>query len=361
MTVVRGGRLFMYDIVEGIHKALRIESTWAFVLVVALGAGLVGGFFAWVIDVGYRNSAEYKAEHPPKTQAVTPNNSPAQSVTATTNSQTPTESPAQAQGTVTPKKQKPASAKASQPTYSITNPAGSIVNQNSPNLGSQTVINEPPDREWKISTSQKSLLCSSPATARIFAVDSQEAIRFSYKIADVLVHCGWHVPEMGTCQYARTINGVWVQSNSADPSTPILLGSMEGDFPVKRSDFQEFAVGWVVINIGDHGAIKEGDTLPPCTMANITGGYRSDHAEATVPAYDNSVHIGPGAKVDQSSTGPCSPNIIGGSPTVNCAPPPPPPAHVTVCVSPPRKVKEGNTEILETILTLTTDSAIDAP
>src|ERR1700731_1709119 len=83
MTVVRGGKAVMYDIVEGIHKALRIESTWAFVLVVAIGAGLVGGFFAWVIDVGYRNSAEYKAEHLPKQQAVTTNNLPAESATAT--------------------------------------------------------------------------------------------------------------------------------------------------------------------------------------------------------------------------------------------------------------------------------------
>ncbi len=39
------------------------------------------------------------------------------------------------------------------------------------------------------------------------------------------------------------------------------------------------------------------------------------------PQQDNSVHIGEGAKVDQSSTGPCSPNMIGGSNTVNCAAP----------------------------------------
>jgi hypothetical protein len=91
----------MYDIVEGIHKALRIESTWAFVLVVALGSGLVGGFFAWVIDVGYRNSAEYKAEHPPKQQAVTTDNLPAGIATAPT----PTTGTAKAIGKTQPKKQ----------------------------------------------------------------------------------------------------------------------------------------------------------------------------------------------------------------------------------------------------------------
>jgi hypothetical protein len=40
---------------------------------------------------------------------------------------------------------------------------------------------------------------------------------------------------------------------------------------------------------------------------------------------DNSVHLDNGSKVEQQSSGDCSPNIIGGSPTVNCGPPPPPP------------------------------------
>jgi hypothetical protein len=76
----------MWDIVEGIHKALKIESTWAFVLVVALGSALVGGFLAWIIDTGYRNSPEYKAEYSPKQQTVTTtaSNSASQSVTVQT-------------------------------------------------------------------------------------------------------------------------------------------------------------------------------------------------------------------------------------------------------------------------------------
>ncbi|HKV47351.1 MAG TPA: hypothetical protein VJN69_04615 [Candidatus Acidoferrales bacterium] len=49
----------MFDIVEAIHRALRIESTWAFVLVIALGAAAVGGFLAWVADASYKNSPEY--------------------------------------------------------------------------------------------------------------------------------------------------------------------------------------------------------------------------------------------------------------------------------------------------------------
>jgi hypothetical protein len=38
------------------------------------------------------------------------------------------------------------------------------------------------------------------------------------------------------------------------------------------------------------------------------------------PAQDNSVHIDTGSNVTQSSQGPCSPNIIGGSNSVNCNP-----------------------------------------
>jgi hypothetical protein len=54
----------MFEFIDGIHKAPRIESTWAFVLVVAIGFACVGGVVAWVVDTGYRNSQEYKQAHP---------------------------------------------------------------------------------------------------------------------------------------------------------------------------------------------------------------------------------------------------------------------------------------------------------
>jgi len=37
---------------------------------------------------------------------------------------------------------------------------------------------------------------------------------------------------------------------------------------------------------------------------------------------DNSVHVEHGSKIEQQSSGDCSPNMIGGSSTVNCAPQP---------------------------------------
>jgi hypothetical protein len=104
----------MYDFIEHVHKALGIESTWAFVLVVALGAGLVaalvGGCFAWVIDASYKNSTEYKAEHSPKQQTVTGTNSAAPQ-TATVHSAldqgTPATAPTAAQEKETVKPSKP--------------------------------------------------------------------------------------------------------------------------------------------------------------------------------------------------------------------------------------------------------------
>ena len=53
----------MFEFVDSIHKALRTESTWAFVFVIASLSFCVGGTVAWIVDQGYKNSAEYKAEH----------------------------------------------------------------------------------------------------------------------------------------------------------------------------------------------------------------------------------------------------------------------------------------------------------
>jgi len=76
----------MWDIIGAIHKALKIESTWAFVSGVAFICAILGGAAAWVIDVGYRNSAEYKEEHAPKQKAVVTDSSTTTVVTATPNS-----------------------------------------------------------------------------------------------------------------------------------------------------------------------------------------------------------------------------------------------------------------------------------
>jgi hypothetical protein len=149
----------MWDTIGAIHKALGIESTWKFVLIIAFGAGvvgvIVGGFVAWIVDVGYKNSDEYKADHSPKTPTVaaTPIDLAPQSVTVQQNASS--QGVQSATSTTSHRKQgKPESlptqaaarepAGQAQPTYSVTNPQGSIVNQNSPNYGDQTVIHNPP-------------------------------------------------------------------------------------------------------------------------------------------------------------------------------------------------------------------------
>lgn len=125
----------MWDIVEGLHKALRIESTWAFVLVVAGGSALIGGGIAWIIDAGYKNSSEYKTEHPdPKFQA-------AASMSAQTLTATPQQSVSQAAPGQTPQaiptvkhkqnQQKKTNIPASIPTATTSQPSNQAVPPNS--------------------------------------------------------------------------------------------------------------------------------------------------------------------------------------------------------------------------------------
>lgn len=53
----------MFEIVEAIHKAIRTESTMAFVLLISLCFACGGGVLAWIVDKGYKNSAEYLEAH----------------------------------------------------------------------------------------------------------------------------------------------------------------------------------------------------------------------------------------------------------------------------------------------------------
>jgi hypothetical protein len=65
-------RRAMFDTVEKIHGALGIESTWLFVLIIAVGFGFIAaigsGGVAWIVDRAYKRSSEYKAEHPDRKQ-----------------------------------------------------------------------------------------------------------------------------------------------------------------------------------------------------------------------------------------------------------------------------------------------------
>ena len=53
---------FMFEIVKTLHEVFRVESTWAFVLVISMTFGTIGGFFAWIIDRSYKNSVKEQAE-----------------------------------------------------------------------------------------------------------------------------------------------------------------------------------------------------------------------------------------------------------------------------------------------------------
>lgn len=83
--------------------------------------------------------------------------------------------------------------------------------------------------------------------------------------------------------------------------------------------------GWLMSEKANQDALTQpvpvarfGAPAPPVPIV------KTPKASATVPAkpeQDNSVHIGTGAQINQNSHGNCSPNVIGGSPTINCQTP----------------------------------------
>jgi len=62
---------------------------------------------------------------------------------------------------------------------------------------------------------------------------------------------------------------------------------------------------------------------PPAPSIPITKTRLLPTPNPAKPQQDNSVHLEGGSKIEQQSSGPCSPNIIGGANSFNCGPPPP--------------------------------------
>ena len=89
-------RRAMFDTVEKIYRALGIESTLAFVLIIAFGSaltfGILGAAIAWIVDADYKHSPEYKAHHSPKQQTVTATASQSVTVAAQQGTQISTKS-----------------------------------------------------------------------------------------------------------------------------------------------------------------------------------------------------------------------------------------------------------------------------
>jgi hypothetical protein len=75
---------------------------------------------------------------------------------------------------------------AQQPTYSVTNPTDSIVNQNSPNYGTQTVVANP---EWRIDQATKvaliPFLSKAPKKAILFIFGGDTSTKYANDFRDV--------------------------------------------------------------------------------------------------------------------------------------------------------------------------------
>jgi hypothetical protein len=73
------------------------------------------------------------------------------------------------------------------------------------------------------------------------------------------------------------------------------------------------------------------------------------------PRQDNSVHVGAGSKIEQQSSGDCSPNMVGGSNTVNCGPPP------LVLIPSLEVVASDKQGLIKTEITIVPNQPIPAP
>jgi 4-amino-4-deoxy-L-arabinose transferase-like glycosyltransferase len=104
----------------------------------------------------------------------------------------------------------------------------------------------------------------------------------------------------------------------------------------------------------DNTSVQPPQTVIPPSVVPIPGKtapvHQSRHVQPKATE-DNSTHIG--GNVDQRSTGPCSPNFVGGKNTVNCAPPPP-----NVFMSTDPVVQNGKSGIT---VTLRTDAQLVGP
>ena len=62
----------MFEIVEGLHRALHSNSTWAFVLLCFLFFGAAGALLGFIVDIGYKNSVHARESDNSKAPILTP-------------------------------------------------------------------------------------------------------------------------------------------------------------------------------------------------------------------------------------------------------------------------------------------------
>jgi hypothetical protein len=100
------------------------------------------------------------------------------------------------------------------------------------------------------------------------------------------------------------------------------------------------------IKVDVHHPIKD-------TVAVTVSHKKSQPLPKETARQDNSVHVDRGSKIEQQSSGDCSPNIVGGSNTVNCGPSPPPPLKISWNVS-PNQSRDASEYVLMVTVTVNT-------
>jgi hypothetical protein len=275
----------MWEIIGAIHKALKIESTWGFVAVIALIGALLGGAAAWIIDVGYKNSAEYKAEHPPKQQAAAETKAE-QPTTAQPNNRTPQ-----------------------------TMPNGMSVEFHMPPSGWMTAWgSKPPDVAYAVAEA-----------TQFVPYKDQLRLLLVCRVVDDLIDelqdeniqkSPAFTPTQSAMSMEMHMSRALMGKAATYPPPQMIhvaLVLIKSDVDLgkikKLADVQPLGGTILVVN-GFGMNVKTHRTWVPGKSSDVS----------TQP--DNSVHIDRGSKIEQQSSGDCSPNIIGGNSRVTCAPQP---------------------------------------
>jgi|SRR5277367_5660956 len=113
------------------------------------------------------------------------------------------------------------------PTFSVQNPTGSIVNQASPNLGSQTVYNTPPARSIDVSKFADELGAPNESVIVLEAGTSDDIGPLLTQLVNAFHEAGWVASTTGFRQHGRAPQADGLECYTPNPASPSFQALMK--------------------------------------------------------------------------------------------------------------------------------------
>jgi len=159
-----------------------------------------------------------------------------------------------------------------------------------------------------------------------------------------------------TLMLALSVYPILHFTKSKTPRTICLIVILVGTVALGWAVWPKQRPSEVAVQMPPANAVKENSGTTDSVRVDVRRPARDAVADkvehrkhAKTSSQDNSVHMDKGSKIEQQSGGPCSPNIVGGSNTVNCGPPPPPPLKLSWQISTNQSREEGTYTYIVTI------------